>query len=482
MRQFFIRALEQLSRLFVKHTVFLLTVLLCVGVGVALSSMSRLSSQLIRSQAFENAAQYAHSIKAARTLYSDEAVDRIKSIPGIRIDANYTLQPGGIPLPATYLLELGHNISENQDGVSVRLYSDYPFPWRVKEGGPKDDFEREALSYLRQYPMATFSRVENFQGRPSMRYAEADILHPSCVGCHNTRQDSPKKDWKVGDVRGILEVNTALDRYILETKAGLQGTFIMLAILSGLALSGIAIVIGRLQRTSKELEQRVLERTAQLHESNQLLGVEQEKSDRLLLNILPQPIADQLKQGHTTIADWFGEVTILFADIVGFTQLSAQLSPTTLVSLLNEIFSTFDRLTEKYGLEKVKTMGDGYMAVGGLPKQRPDHAEIVAQMALEMQQEIAQFNAKHNFELNIRIGINTGPVVAGVIGTKKFNYDLWGDAVNTASRMESHSVPGAIQVSATTYDRLRDKFVLEYRGAIEIKGKGAMETYFLVRG
>jgi adenylate cyclase len=480
MRQFVVCALEQLNRLFLKHTVLLLTVLLCVGVGVALSSMSALSSHLIRSQAFQNAAQYADYIKEARTLYSAEAVDRIQAVPGIRVDANYTLQPGGIPLPATYLMELGHRISENQEGVSIRLYSDYPFPWRAKQGGAKDEFERQALSYLRQYPTATFSRVEEFQGRPSLRYAEADTLQPSCVGCHNTRQDSPKKDWKVGDVRGVLEVNMALDRYILETKAGLQGTFIMLAILSGLALSGIAIVIGRLQRSSQELELRVLERTAQLQETNQLLGLEQDKSERLLLNILPQPIADQLKQGHTTIADWFGEVTILFADIVGFTQLSAQLPPTTLVNLLNDIFSAFDRLTEKYELEKVKTMGDGYMAVGGLPKQRPDHADAIALMALEMQQEMAKFNAKHNSELNIRIGINTGPVVAGVIGTKKFNYDLWGDAVNTASRMESHGIPGTIQVSATTYERLREKFVLEHRGTIEIKGKGAMETYFLV--
>lgn len=479
MGQFITGILDRFNHLFFKYTVLLLTILLCAGIGIALSNMSRLSNHLIQSQAIENAAQYARSIKEARTLYSDEAVDRIKNIRGISVASNYSTQPGGIPLPATYLIELGHRISDNQEGVSARLYSDYPFPWRAKEGGPKDDFEREALTYLRQHPTATFTRFETFQGHPTLRYAEADILKPSCVGCHNSRQDSPKKDWQIGDVRGILEINTALDRYMVETNVGLQGTFIMLAVLSGLAISGIAIVIARLRRTSQELEHRVLERTADLQEANQLLGLERQKSDRLLLNILPQAIADQLKQGHITIADWFGEVTILFADIVGFTQLSTQISPTELVNLLNEIFSAFDRLTEKYGLEKIKTIGDNYMVVGGLPKQRPDHAEAVARMALEMQQEISKFNREHSAQLNIRIGINTGSVVAGVIGMKKFTYDLWGDAVNTASRMESHGIPGTIQVSATTYKHLKDKFVLESRGVIEIKGKGKMETYLL---
>jgi adenylate cyclase len=479
MSQFMTGILDRLSSLFFKYTVFLLAILLCAGMGIALSNMSRLSTHLIKSQAIENAAQYAYSMKEARTLYSDEVVDRIKNIRDISAAPNYSTQLGGIPLPATYLLELGHRISEGREGLSMRLYSDYPFPWRVKEGGPKDNFEREALSYLRKYPTATFTRFETFQGHPTLRYAEADILKPSCVGCHNSLKDSPKKDWQIGDVRGILEVNTTLDRYMMETNIGLQSTFIMLVILSGLALSGIALVMAKLHRTSKELEHRVLERTADLQEANQLLGLEREKSDRLLLNILPQVIADQLKQGHTTIADWFGEVTILFADIVGFTQLSTRISPTDLVNLLNEIFSAFDRLTEKYGLEKIKTIGDNYMVVGGLPKQRPDHAEAVARMAIEMQQEISKFNLEHNVQLNIRIGINTGSVVAGVIGTKKFTYDLWGDAVNTASRMESHGIPGTIQVSATTYEKLKNKFALESRGVIEIKGKGKMNTYLL---
>ncbi|HBL61530.1 MAG TPA: hypothetical protein DDZ80_24835 [Cyanobacteria bacterium UBA8803] len=210
------------------------------------------------------------------------------------------------------------------------------------------------------------------------------------------------------------------------------------------------------------------------------IEAEREKSEHLLLNILPKPIADRLKQNHETIADSFSEVTVLFADIVGFTQLSTQISPTELVNLLNDIFSAFDRLTETYSLEKIKTIGDAYMVASGLPVPRSDHAEAIAEMALGMQQEVKRFNERHNAGLSIRIGINTGPVVAGVIGTKKFIYDLWGDAVNTASRMESHGLAGSIQVTASTYNHLRDKYVFENRGLIPVKGKGEMMAYLLI--
>lgn len=221
-----------------------------------------------------------------------------------------------------------------------------------------------------------------------------------------------------------------------------------------------------------------------LHDQEQahfkLIQAERQRSERLLLNILPKPIADRLKQGESTIADSFSEVTVLFADIVGFTKFSARISPTELVVLLNEIFSTFDQLAEQHDLEKIKTIGDNYMVVGGLPTPRTDHAEAVAEMALDMQHSIARFNEQHNNSLSIRIGIATGPVVAGVIGIKKFSYDLWGDTVNTASRMESHGVKDGIQVTAATYQWLKDKYLFEERGIIQVKGKGDMMTYLLI--
>ncbi|TAG52287.1 MAG: PAS domain-containing protein [Oscillatoriales cyanobacterium] len=209
------------------------------------------------------------------------------------------------------------------------------------------------------------------------------------------------------------------------------------------------------------------------------LRKEQKKTDSLLLNILPEAIADRLKHEPGVIADKFEKATILFADLVNFTQISTTMSATKLVYLLNEIFSTFDQLTDKHGLEKIKTIGDAYMVVGGIPIERPDHAEAIAEMALDMLAAIQELNVKLDSNFDIRIGINSGPVVAGVIGTKKFIYDLWGNAVNTASRMESHGIPGSIQVSIYTYELLRDKYEFEERGLIEIKGKGEMRTYFM---
>lgn len=211
----------------------------------------------------------------------------------------------------------------------------------------------------------------------------------------------------------------------------------------------------------------------------QQIQIEQEKSEQLLLNILPKPVAHRLKQGQEAIADNYPSVTILFADIVGFTELSARTSPIELVGMLNEIFSAFDRLAEKHGLEKIKTIGDSYMVVGGLPTPQPNHAQAIANMALDMQAVIAQLGQEYYEALDTRIGINTGPVIAGVIGTKKFIYDLWGDAVNTASRMESHGVIGQIQVSAATYALLQDEYLFKPRGVVNIKGKGEMTTYLL---
>jgi adenylate cyclase len=214
-------------------------------------------------------------------------------------------------------------------------------------------------------------------------------------------------------------------------------------------------------------------------ETEVALRLARKKAELLLLNVLPQPIAERLKQGPRTIAENFEQVTVLFADLVDFTEFSTQTSPTELVELLNEIFSKFDRLAQKHNVEKIKTIGDAYMAVAGLPTPRPDHAQAIAQMALDMQTAIAEFNTQNNRPFKIRIGINSGSVVAGVIGIKKFSYDLWGDTVNTASRMESHGIPGYIQVTAATYELLKDLYQFEARGPIPIKGKGKMITYLL---
>ena len=214
----------------------------------------------------------------------------------------------------------------------------------------------------------------------------------------------------------------------------------------------------------------------------QLLRLEQEKSESLLLNVLPKEIALTLKDnqnnGHT-IAEHFEAVSILFADMVGFTPLSAVLAPAEMVDLLNDVFSYFDTLVAKYGLEKIRTIGDNYMVASGVPQPRPDHAQALALMALEMCAATINPSIPVARILQFRIGLNYGPVVAGVIGRQKFHYDIWGDAVNIASRMESHGVPGKIQITRAIYDLLKDEFDCVPRGKIKVKGKGEMETWYL---
>ena len=206
---------------------------------------------------------------------------------------------------------------------------------------------------------------------------------------------------------------------------------------------------------------------------------EQQQSERLLLNVLPRPIADRLKQGESTIVDSFPAVTVLFADLVGFTTMSVRIPPKVVVKLLDEIFSAFDELAERHGMEKIKTIGDAYMAVAGLPVPKSDHGPAGARMALEMQSALQRFNTTHHTALQMRIGLNSGPVIAGIIGRKKFIYDLWGDTVNTASRMESHGEPGRIQITAATAGLLGGKFQLTPRGSIAIKGKGDQTAFWL---
>ncbi|MDA0210607.1 MAG: adenylate/guanylate cyclase domain-containing protein [Cyanobacteria bacterium FC1] len=230
----------------------------------------------------------------------------------------------------------------------------------------------------------------------------------------------------------------------------------------------------------ERVQQAEFKARRQLEQAYDKLAAEQQRSEQLLLNILPSSIAERLKYEPTTIADSFAEVSVLFADIVGFTALSDRISPPELVQLLNQIFSRFDQLAEQHQLEKIKTIGDAYMVVSGLPEPKSDHADAIASMALDMQASLDEFNAQMQQDFRIRIGIATGPVIAGVIGIKKFIYDLWGDTVNMASRMESQGIAGRIQVTEATYNRLKSKYIFESRGAIQIKGKGAMLTYLLV--
>ena len=325
--------------------------------------------------------------------------------------------------------------------------------WLIVVVVPESDFMGQIEANTRTTVLLTFAalmiailvgiRTSNWISRPLLRLAEAS----EAIAQGNLKQ-------QVEEASSIAEVATLSQSF------------------NGMSRQ-LKDSVEALHTANEELEARVDRRTAELRK-------EKERSEQLLLNILPEEIADRLMRTNESPAEHFEEATILFADIVGFTSLSARMDPLELVAGLNQIFSAFDHLTEKYGLEKIKTIGDAYMVVGGLPTARPDHAEAIANMALDMQDYMQDVENVFGESLQIRIGINTGSVIAGVIGIKKFIYDLWGDAVNVASRMESHGKPGYIQVTAATYAKLKDKYLLEPRGTVEVKGRGEMMTYWLL--
>jgi class 3 adenylate cyclase len=234
------------------------------------------------------------------------------------------------------------------------------------------------------------------------------------------------------------------------------------------------LVVFQQQRLiNRKLENLVQERTVQLE-------AEQAKSDSLLHEMLPAGIVKRLKSGEGLIADRFTSVSVLFADLVGFTPLTAELAPAEVVELLMELFSHFDSLIGKYGVEKIRTIGDNYMVASGLPHPRPDHAQALAHMALEMSAYIRSRPPYRNRRVDFRMGLSSGPVIAGVIGHRRFQYDLWGDAVNTASRMESSGTAGKIQITRETFELIQDEFTCEPRGKVMVKGKGELETWYLV--
>jgi class 3 adenylate cyclase len=280
--------------------------------------------------------------------------------------------------------------------------------------------------------------------------------------------------WWLAGYAVLLVASTVLEFTAPDATGIPQGVAISFFLLN---IGGLSLVTYLLLRYFVQERERALKAIDRQH---RLLQVERAKSERLLLNVLPQPIAERLKEREDVIADAFSHVTVLFADIVGFTPYAERFPPDTSVQTLNELFSDFDALAKQAGLEKIKTIGDAYMVAGGLPQPTPDHAEAIADLGLGMLETAAHRTLRDGDPIRLRIGIDSGPVVAGVIGQRKFSYDLWGDTVNTASRMESHGVPGHIQVTQRVRGLLADRFVFRERGTIEVKGKGPMRTWFLL--
>ncbi len=277
----------------------------------------------------------------------------------------------------------------------------------------------------------------------------------------------------------LTALSGSFDYYLADSLTGAQikvptQTSVFFFALNFAAVSSIVFLLLRYSAIEKQKAQKRLE------EAHHHLQIEQDRSERLLLNILPGPIAERLKNSNLTIADGFADVSVMFVDIVNFTRIAEGLNPQQVFSMLNRIFSSFDELAEKFGLEKIKTIGDAYMVAGGLNDTRSDYSEALVDLALEMRDLLQRDFQVNQMRLEVRIGIGTGPVVAGVVGKKKFIYDLWGDTVNIASRITSEGVPGMVQVDAATYRRLHERFDFHEPQTLYLKGKGNMTVYRLI--
>jgi class 3 adenylate cyclase/putative methionine-R-sulfoxide reductase with GAF domain len=333
--------------------------------------------------------------------------------------------------------------------------------------GPKNPREREILSPIRIKPGTGIVGTVALTG-------QAEIIPDTRKDPRYIQDDQQRLSelalpiFSQGKVIGVLDSEhsqlgffTMEHLHLLTTVASMMAARVTRAQLDA-----------QLRDANRLLEARIAERTRELSEATQ-------RSDRLLHNILPHSIVERLKRGDQAIAERYEEVTVLFADLVDFTRWSLQLPPEHVVEILGQVFTEFDALTERHGLEKIKTIGDAYMVVAGLPTPRPDHRELMATMALQMVEGIHRLSRVLGAPLDVRIGMHSGPVVAGIIGTRKFAYDLWGDTVNVASRLESHGMAGRIHVAESTWLALSDRFTFEPRGEIEIKSIGRVKTWFL---
>jgi adenylate cyclase len=462
-------------RFLLRRIVLVLALLLCLGAGIALANMSRLSTNLIESQAVQNAALHAQSFQQAISLYSDSAADRAKPVKGITVTHAYLNQPGGIPLPSTFALELGNQISDKNPEMVVRLFSEFPFPWRGARQA--DALEKDAIAFLRKTPRSTFVRFDRKDGHTTLFYGEASIMKQTCVECHNTHPKSPKKDWAVGDVAGVWEIRQPLDQFVEKVNRNLQGTFAMLGSMSVIGLSGLTLVVGRLRQTARELEQRVRERTLDLAQANtdlekrnslirQVFG--RYLSDAVVGTLLDQPTGLKLGGDRRTI-------TILTSDLRGFSTLSERLPPEKVIEILNLYLEDMAEVINQYQGTIDEFMGDGILVLFGAPLSQTDDALRAVACACAMQLTMGSVNEKLQAlnlpQLEMGIGINTGEVIVGNIGSeKRTKYGVVGSSVNLTYRIESYTQGGQILISDQTRQALGQN--VQIMGEKQVHPKG----------
>ena len=462
-----------------KQIVLVLIILVCIGGAIAWVAVDHLSTELVELQANKNAEWCIKALQEAIQIYSDDVVDRVdEEVP---VSEHYPTIEGAIPTPSTYSIVLGERISEGKGNFRFRVYSDYPFPSRQEDGtgGAQDQFEKNAIEYLRNNPNDSYSNIEVFKNRLSLRYGKPIIMKASCISCHNTHPQSPKTDWRIGDVRGVMEITQPLDNFIKQNQQNITGLSLKLGGLSILSLLGISLVIEKLRQSTRDLERKVRSRTAQLALANADLeernGLIRQVFGRYLSNDIVTVLLKAAAEKKLQLGGERRKITILTSDLRGFTAISERMAPEEVIQILNIYLEYMADVITQYRGTIDEFMGDGILVLFGAPVAREDDASRAVACACAMQLKMGAVNERMKQmglpALEMGIGVNTGEAIVGNIGSeKRTKYGIVGSQVNLTYRIESHTTGGQILISQTTFEEV--KSIVKIAGQKEISVKG----------
>ena len=479
MQQLISRIWHRLVSFLLKQIILVLIVLLCAGGAATWVAVDNLSFQLVELQARKNAEWSIKALREAIQVYSNDVVNRVNQ--EVPVSENFATIKGAIPIPSTYSILLGERINEHKDNSRFRVYSDYPFPRRLEDGtgGPQDQFEQDAIAYFRNNGASSYYRVEDYKNRLSMRYAMPIVMKASCISCHNTHPQSPKTDWRIGDIRGVMQLTQPLDTFIEQNQHNIAGLSVKLGGLSILSLLGISLVIGKLRQSTKELDGKVRLRTAQLAHVNADL----EERNALIRQVFGRYISDEivtvlLKAAAESKLKLGGErrkITILTSDLRGFTAISERIPPEDVIHILNIYLEYMADVISKYQGTIDEFMGDGILVLFGAPVNRENDATRAVACACAMQLKMGAVNERMRQMglplLEMGIGINTGEAIIGNIGSeKRTKYGIVGSQVNLTYRIESYTTGGQILISETTFKEVESIVKITGQKRVTFKG------------
>ncbi|MGL5032752.1 MAG: adenylate/guanylate cyclase domain-containing protein [Microcystaceae cyanobacterium] len=486
-----------ISNLLFKHTIPTLIAILCICIGIRLTDSSLFWDQVIHSHIQVSSEARATAITRTLELYSQAVTTSLNKDQFISTLPNYRDKENNVPNPGSFIMDLSNTLEEDTEGLSVRFYSDYPWPWRKNKGKPLNDFEKEALSYLEQHPENNyFDKIKNDNRGSIYQYAKAIRMSTSCIACHNTDINSPKKDWNVGDFAGAISIITDLNKVKKVLEINMRSNILFMGLMFVFIVSAIALVARRFNLENKELEMRVQERTANLLKANDELAElngDLEKRNVLIRQVFGRYVSDEIVANlleSSNSLNMGGErryITILTSDLRGFTAISERLSAEEVITILNIYLEKMADIINQYNGTINEIMGDGMLVLFGAPTERGDDAPRAIACAVAMQLAMTDINQKLKRlsfpQLEMGIGINTGLVILGNIGSeKRTKYGVVGSQVNLTYRIESFSLGGEVLLAESTYNECHSMITVGEQKQVQAKGIKEIITLYELEG